>query len=748
MAFEELLLELKREEWYRGQIVAIFTLPGKPAAYAEPKVPLHPAVRRFLEGRGLKLYTHQAKAAELILSGENVFITTPTASGKTLAFNLPILSKLLEEPEATALYLFPLKALTQDQLLKLRELEAAVGLNVRPEIYDGDTPTQVRPKIRAEARILLTNPYALHQYLPWHHKWARFLRNLRFVVIDEAHHYRGVFGSHVALLLRRLRRILSRYGAEPQFILASATIANPEEHGERLIGEPVAVVKEDGAPRGEKTFVFWNPFLDLGMSWTNQVASLMAFLVGAGLQTLCFATSRRLAEVLAAYAQAKLPGKRVMAYRAGYLPEERRQIERGIREGEIRGVVATTALELGVDIGGLDAVILGGYPGSIISVWQQAGRAGRGPKPSIVFVVAQGDPLDQYLLRHPEELLTRPKEHAIINPKNESILLRQLLCAAAEFPLTPADLKFFGAEAEIPAALLKSGLVAQTPVGLVYAGTVAPVELVNLNNLSEKTIRIEVEGKILETMDYERALREAHPGAVLLHQGETYLVRELDLEGGVAHCVREDVDYYTEPLVREDVRILRTLEEQEFGALRVGLAEMRVVEEVWGFRVRRAGVTLGVEKLSLPPVEFETEGIWMAMPKEVAAELGPSLVGALHGAEHALVAMAPLHAMADRWDFGGVSTAFHPDLAAPSIIVHEAFPGGVGLARKLFALLEEWINAAANLVGTCPCQDGCPSCVLSPRCGNENEPMDKMGAAVLLSRLRELIHKNSPAQSP
>ncbi len=292
MAFEELLRELSAQPWYSGQIVATFTLPGKPAAYAEPKIPFHPAIQRYLEREGLRLFTHQAKAAELILAGENVFITTPTASGKTLAFNIPVFSRLLEDEEGTALYLYPLKALTQDQLVKLRELEAGLAFAFEAAIYDGDTPTEIRPKIRAQARILLTNPYALHQYLPWHHKWSRFLKNLRFVVIDEAHHYRGVFGSHVALLLRRLKRILSRYGAKPQFILASATIANPEEHGEKLIGEPVAVVREDGAPRGEKTFVFWNPLLDLGMSWTDQVSSLMAFLIEEGLQTLCFTTSR------------------------------------------------------------------------------------------------------------------------------------------------------------------------------------------------------------------------------------------------------------------------------------------------------------------------------------------------------------------------------------------------------------------------------------------------------------------------
>lgn len=739
MAFEGVLQKLQAQEWYRGQIVRILTLPEKPARFSEPQKPLHPKVHVLLEKKGLRLFTHQAEAVDRILSGENVFITTPTASGKTLAFNLPVLSVLLSEEEATALYLYPLKALTQDQLVKLKELEAELGLSFRPEIYDGDTPTQARPRIRAQVRILLTNPYALHQYLPWHHKWERFLRNLRFVVIDEAHHYRGVFGSHVALLLRRLRRILERYGTDPQFILASATIANPEEHGEKLTGKKVAVVKESGAPQGQRTFVFWNPFLDPDRSWTDQVSSLLAFLVREGLQTLCFATSRRLAEVLATFAQSKTPGKRIMAYRAGYLPEERRAIERGIRTGEIAGVVSTNALELGIDIGGLDAVIIGGYPGTVISLWQQAGRAGRGAKPSLVFVVGQGDPLDQYFLRHPEELLTRPHEHAILNPENESILLRQLLCAASEFPLNSRDLELFKATSDLVQALEKSGLVAKTPVGLVYSGIAAPVEVVNLNNLSDRTIRIEVEGETLETMDYERALREAYPGAVILHQGETYLVQELDLEANVARCVKKEVDYYTEPLIREDVRILKVLEEREISGMRVGLGEVRVVEEIEAFRMRRAGVTLAVEKLSLPPLKFQTEGVWLTVPSEVARGLSSRLSGALHGAEHALVAIAPLHAMADRWDFGGVSTPFHPDLSFPAIIVHEAFPDGVGLARKLFSLLEAWVKAAAELVGGCSCEDGCPSCVLSPRCGNENQPMDKEAAGQLLWSLHQAL---------
>lgn len=727
-----------------GQVVAELTLPGREPRFRDPARPLPAPLASYLRRKGIRLYTHQAEALDRVRKGENVAIVTPTASGKTLAFNLPILERLTAEPDATALFLYPLKALTNDQLVKLREIEEELGLHLGAHVYDGDTPTHIRPHIRAQARILLTNPYALHRYLPWHGKWKRFLEHLAFVVIDEAHQYRGVFGSHVALLIRRLRRILRRYGANPQFILSSATIANPKEFGERLVGKPFVVIEENGAPQGPRTFLFWDTALEPGRSPAQQAAELLAFLVRRGFQTLCFTPSRRMAEVVATTAQRLAPGKTIVSYRAGYLPEERREIERGIRMRDIEGIASTNALELGIDIGGLDAVIIVGYPGTVNSVWQQAGRAGRGAKPSLVIIMGFDSPLDRYFMTRPKDLLTRPFEHAIIDPANPEILLRHLMCAAAEFPLTKEDLEIIDTDEVMLRPLEETELVQRTPVGWIYRGRVAPVEVVDLNRLSERIVRLECGGELLETMDYERALREAHPGAVLLHRGEIYVVEELDLKNDRAFLVREDVDYYTEPLLQEEVEILSCHERIKAGPVGLALGRVRVSERVVGYQVRKRGRTLQYRELELPQVQFDTEGVWLLLPQALAKRVeevqGLHWAGGLHGAEHALVAIAPLHAMCDRWDLGGVSTPFHPNTSGPVIIVHEAFPGGVGIARKLFSLAEAWSEAARDLVRRCRCEKGCPSCVLSPRCGSRNQPMDKAAAGVILQFIAEALH--------
>jgi DEAD/DEAH box helicase domain-containing protein len=737
----ELVGRLSREVADQGQLVAELTLPGREPHYGELTSPLPPLLSQYLAQKGIRLYSHQAEVIERIRRGQQVAIVTPTASGKTLAFNLPVLERVIEDPGATALYLYPLKALTNDQLFKLRMLQREIGLDLQAHVYDGDTPTHLRPHIRAQARILLTNPYALHRYLPWHGKWRKFLERLSFVVIDEAHQYRGVFGTHVALLIGRLRRILARYGCDPQFILSTATIANPEEFGERLVGKPLTVIRDSGAPQGPRTFLFWDTSRDLGHSPTQQAAALLSFLVGEGLQTLCFTPSRRMAEVVAGEAQATLPGKTIVPYRAGYLAEERREIERGLKRREIEGVASTNALELGIDIGGLDAVIIVGYPGTVNSVWQQAGRAGRGTRPALVVVMGFENPLDRYFMSRPRELLTRPHEHAIIDPRNPNILVRHLMCASAEFPLREAELELFRASPEALVPLERAELLERSPVGWIYRGRVPPVEVVDLNRLSDRTVRVECDGELLETMDYERALREAHSGAVLLHRGETYVVRELDLERDRAICVREAVDYYTDPLVREDVNILSQAETAKALEFRLGRGRVRVSERVVGYRVRQRGRAVQYQDLELPPVDFETEGLWivpLALEAEVE-ESGGDWAGGLHGAEHALVAIAPLQAMCDRWDLGGVSTPFHPDAGGPVVIVHEAFPGGVGIATKLYATAGLWAQAARDLVLECPCERGCPSCVLSPRCGNQNRPMDKQAAGRILAALADAI---------
>lgn len=740
MDLEALLRLIEGRPWYRGQIVAVRSIPARDAEHGEPSMPLVEPLQRYLDARGIRLYAHQAEVIERIRAGQNVFITTPTASGKTLAFNLPILEALQRDPRATALYLYPLKALANDQLRTIQELEAATGIELRAAVYDGDTPEHLRPRIRQRSRLVLTNPYALHQYLPWHHRWRRFFRNLRFVVIDEAHRYRGVFGSNVALLIRRLRRVLQRYGADPQFVLCSATIANPEEFSRKLTGKPFAIVDRDGSPRGPRHFVFWNPLKHPGRSVHRQTSDLLALCVEAGLQTLCFTVSRSLAELVARWARESLPHRRIAAYRAGYLPEERRRIERDLKERRVDAVASTNALELGVDIGGLDAVIISGYPGTAISVWQQAGRAGRGRKPAVVFLVGFENPLDQYFLNHPDELLRRGHEHAIVDPQNAHLLMGHLLCAAAELPLGRSELGFFGAHEE-HLRPLEERFLQRTPHGWIYRGTVRPMDLVSLDNLSDRTIEVRCEGELLETLDLPRALEEAHPGAILLHQGETYRVEELDLGRGVAVVRRAEVDHYTEAVKRSEVGVVRPRRGRNLGGLQVWLGELHIEERVIGYRLRRYERTLGFKELDLPPVDFETVGLWLLLPDDLRQRVegaGLGWAGGLHGAEHALIAMAPLQAMCDRWDLGGVSTPVHPDTGGPTIFVYDGFPQGAGIAEKLWELFPAWVKAAHRLVGDCGCEAGCPSCIYSPKCGNHNEPLDKAATSLILSEVQRL----------
>ncbi len=747
MKVDKLIAALKRQPWYTGQIVAIREIPAKPAEYAQLERELPEPLQRYLDRKGIKLYTHQAEAIERIRAGENVVITTPTASGKTLAFNLPIFERLLQDEEATALYIYPLKALTNDQLKAIRELEGATGVDARASVYDGDTPQHLRPEIRQRARLILTNPHALHQYLPWHHKWRRFFKNLEFVVLDEAHRYRGVFGSNVAQLIRRLRRILNYYGADPQFIISSATIANPLEFAAKLTGKEFSLIEKDGSAHGPRYFIFWNPLQDLNRSVHRQTSDLLAFLVAQGVQTLCFTISRRLAELIARWAREALDGQgqgqaEVMAYRAGYLPEERRAIEQGLKAREIAGVAATNALELGVDIGGLDAVIISGYPGTVISVWQQAGRAGRGTEPALVIFIGFENPLDQYFINHPEELFTRPHEHAIIDLENKNIKLGHLLCAASELPLKRSELEFFEAEEAELEPLEEAGLLQKTLAGWLYRGTARPTELVSLENISDRRIQVLCDGALLETIDYPRALEEAHPGAVLLHQGETYLVRELDLQRDIALVEKRELDYHTEALKVSEVEILRTLKGKESGELRVVLGELRARERVIGYRVRRYDRTIALKKLDLPETEFPTVGLWFELPEQLKGKVERAerdWHGGLHGAEHALIALAPLYAGCDRWDIGGVSTPFHPGLGGAGIFIYDGFPGGIGISEKLFSLLAEWVAATHRLVRDCPCEEGCPSCIYSPKCGNQNRPLDKEAAIAILAWLAQAL---------
>lgn len=721
----EVRSRLEQKGWYRGQVVQEIVVPPRPAVYAATPPGLPAPAQAWLERRGVRLFAHQAEAIEAVLAGQDVILATGPSSGKTLAMALPVLAHLHEDPQATALLLYPMKALAQDQLRQWREIGEFLGVEMMG-IYDGDTPAHHRPRLRSRARVLLTNPYALHQYLEWHHLWGTFFARLRYVVVDEAHWYQGAFGSGVALLLWRLKRVLRRYGANPVFLLASATSGDPEGLAWALLGRQVHPITADGSPQGPRTWWFWDPWRDPRSSTFAQALQLAAFLVEEGLQTLVFVPSRRMAEVLAAAVRTALPhlGPTVATYRAGYLPEDRRALEAGLREGRLRLVVSTCALELGVDIGGLDAVVLMGYPGSLASARQQAGRAGRSGRPALVVYIPEEDPLDAYFLYHPEELVSGPVEVPVLNPRHRGLLMRHLLCAAAELPLRAEEVQEFSVGAQELHELVRQGALAPTPAGLVYAGRSRAVDQAPLDALSARQVRLVWQGQTLEVWDEVRARREAHPGAVLLHQGQPFRVHNLDLEQGVAELVEHKEEYVTKAVTAETVRILGWEVRREG----LGFGSVEVREEVRAYKVVERGRVVDVRPLELPPVEFQTEGIWLSWPTTWEEP------GALHGAEHALVALVPLLVGASAKDVGGVSSPVHPDTGRPTILVYDGFPGGIGLTRALLGRVGEWVQRTAQHLASCPCAEGCPRCVLSARCGSGNIPMDKAGACALLRR--------------
>ena len=748
---EEFIKSIKRMQSYKKQIVHIEKLPAQEASFGELEKPLPKNLETCILNRNIKLYSHQAQAINIARQGKNVVIATPTASGKTLAFNIPVLEALTENSKATTLYLYPTKALTNDQLKVLKELEKDIGIKADPNVYDGDTPQHQRASIRENSRIILTNPYGLHQYLPWHYKWRSFLQNLKFIVIDEAHVYRGVFGSNVAMLLRRLLRICSFYHSDPQIILSSATIANPQEHAKRLTGKDFEVVSKDGSPRGQKSFVFWNPpFIDAAnttrRSTHQETKDLLTLNIIKNLQTLCFTTSRQMAELITRWTKEELTRKSkspniVTAYRAGYLPQERRDIENRLKNKNLIGVVSTNALELGIDIGSLDSVIISGYPGTVISTWQQAGRAGRTNSDSLVTLVAFQNPLDQYFMKHPNDFFGRPHEQAIIDLHNQYISIGQIMCASSELPITDGDKKFFPELlSESIQALEKENLIRKTPRGWVYSGTARTTEVVSLESISHQTVTVTCNGNLLETLTLNKAYEEAHAGAVLLHQGETYISEELDLKQLVAKVRQENVNYYTEALKDVDVAIKKTLEEKNYG-VKVGLGELAITEVYHAYVTKTYDEVVKRTPLSLPPLSFSTVGLWFIVPDAIREEIeaqGLDFAGGIHAVEHAMIGMSPIFAMCDRWDIGGLSTPLHPDTGEATIFIYDGFEGGIGISENLYSNIKPLWEKTLQLIDNCECQDGCPSCIYSPKCGNENKPLDKQAASIILKQLLKL----------
>lgn len=717
------------------------------------------AVRAPLEARGVsRPWSHQVAAAERAWAGEHVVVATGTASGKSLAYQLPVLTRLHTDPRATALYLSPTKALGADQLRTVLDL-GVEGVRAAP--YDGDTPIPERDWVRQHATWVFTNPDMLHRgVLPRHGRWTTFLRRLRYVVVDECHTYRGLFGSHVALLLRRLRRVCARYGAHPVFVLASATVSEPARSASVLTGLDVVDVTEDGSPRGARAVALWEPPLLEEITGENgapvrrsagaETSRMLADLVLEGARSLAFVRSRRGAELTALGARRVLtevdPGlaEQVAAYRAGYLPEERRALEQALLSGSLRGVATTNALELGVDIAGLDAVVVAGFPGTRASFWQQAGRAGRSGDPNdgaLVVLVARDDPLDTYLVHHPEAVLGAPLERCVLDPTNPYVLAPHLACAASEIPLTREDVSALGGDAAMSVVddLVAEGLLRRRRGGWFWSHpTDRPHAGVDIRGSGgEQIVLVESDtGRMLGTVDPGSAPATIHPGAVHLHQGEGYVVDTLDLDEGLAHVHAEDPEWTTQARSVIDITVQETEECAGYGELQVCLGTVEVTEQVVGFlRKMPSGRVIDSVPLDMPARCLRTRAVWYTLSESalLAAGVAPSRwPGALHAAEHAAIGMLPLVATCDRWDIGGVSTALHPDTGRPTVFVHDGHPGGAGFADRAHEAIREWLAATRSAIGDCECRSGCPSCVQSPKCGNGNDPLDKAGAILVL----------------
>jgi DEAD/DEAH box helicase domain-containing protein len=741
---------------YDQQIVYIQHIPPHDAIFGKLGKPLNPLLQSRLESLGIaSLYTHQAMAVNSALSGKNVMVATASASGKTLCYNIPVLESVVSEKAGRALYLFPTKALAQDQLRKLVELACPELINFGEcATFDGDTPQEERAEIKKKARVVLTNPDMLHiGILPNHESWSKMLNQLRYVIIDEAHVYRGVFGSHVAQVLRRLRRLCRHYGSSPQFICCSATIANPGEHAEKLVGEYFEVIEKDGSSHGGKSFIFWNPPIvdkvkSVRRSSNSEATTIFTELIRKNIRSLVFARTRKLAELICKYTRDHLGyplSDLIKTYRAGYLAEDRRQIEQELFTGKLLGAVATTALELGIDIGDLEATVLTGYPGSISSTWQQAGRSGRSGEKSLSILIAQDNPLDQYFMNNPDFFFGKAFENALINLENINILKPHLLCAAWELPLSDSDEKYFGAAfPNVLPEVAKDGTIRKVRNRWYPSPRVShPAQNVNIRSASDNHFALldaSHSYELLETIESSKAFFQVHPGAIYLHQGEAYFIKELDMEKRIAVATPSHEPYYTQTKELTEIKILKTKNEKGYLEAKVCFGEVEVTTTVMGFRKKKQFTeeVIGDEILDLPPQRFFTESLWFDLPQKTVDQIVSEhldFAGGLHAAEHAAIALLPLFALCDRNDIGGVSTAFHADTGKAQIFIYDAYPGGIGIAEKGFNIISELWSATLKTIENCPCQSGCPSCTQSPKCGNNNEPLDKKAAQVLLRGL-------------
>jgi DEAD/DEAH box helicase domain-containing protein len=747
---ERLLLGVAPEDSPVTHVEELAARPGIRAPWPQWAPP--ELVARFVARGITEPWAHQIEAAELAHAGRSVVLATGTGSGKSLGYQLPAITRLLEDDRARVLYLAPTKALAADQLRSLTELGVR---GLRPATFDGDTPIEERDWVRAHGNWVLSNPDMLHRsLLPAHARWAPFFRRLRYVVVDECHAYRGLFGAHVGLILRRLARVCAFYGAEPTFILASATVADPAVAASRLTGSAVEAVTTDASPRGATTFALWEPPLSalrgehdapVRRAAGTEAARLLADLVVEGVRTLSFVRSRRGAEITALAAQRHLHDagltqltSRVASYRAGYLPEERRALEAALSSGRLLGLAATNALELGVDVAGLDAVLLAGFPGTLASLWQQAGRAGRGATSSLVIFIARDDPLDTYLVHHPSAVFGRPVEAAVFDPANPYVLGPQLCCAAAELPIRPEEVQRFGTTAAtLLDELVARGVLRRRPAGWYWTSRDRPQA--DIRGIGGQPISVvdAADGSLVGTVDPGAAHTTVHEGAVYLHQGLGYVVDDLDLEGCVALVHREDADWTTSARDVTDIEIIETATRRQYGPVTVCFGTVDVSDQTVSYQRRRilTNEVLDELPLELPIRQLRTRAVWYVVDQAALDEIGllqPDVPGAAHAAEHAAIGLLPLFATCDRWDIGGVSTALHADTGQPTVFVYDGHPGGAGFAERGHLVLGQWLRATQEAISGCECVNGCPSCVQSPKCGNGNDPLDKGGAVALL----------------
>ena len=752
---------------FRRKIEHVETIPSKEASYKKVDK-LEKKILKYLEDNDIKLYEHQALAIEKSREDKNIIITTPTASGKTLSFNLPVLEELIKDNDACALYIYPAKALSYDQLKVLRNFDKELDLDLNANPYDGDTPKAKRYKIRQESRVILTNPYQIHLILQWHHQWERFYSNLKYIVIDEAHYYKGIFGSNVAFLIRRLKRIANFYGSDPKFILSSATLANPLEMGEKLTGEEFELIDKDCSPSGEKDFILYNPYKKLpvhsddeNLSIHQETERIFLFLLLKDIQTLCFTSSRKIAELIALWTKRDMEhtkkkyADRISAYRAGYLAEDRREIEDGLKSRKYLGVTSTNALELGIDVGTLDAVIISGFPGSMISTWQQGGRSGRGNQKSLVILVAFENQLDQYFMKNPEFFFDKPHENVVIDLNNEKLLNNHIICAANELPLTAEELKsVFNVDEEFAEAIIKNRDLKKDGAGFyIYPYDDNPAFEFSLDQISNEIFSVMNGNQLIERIERSQMYREAHEGAILINKGQTYIVTNVDFKTHYINVIKRDVNAHTIALKRTQTKIIKKIKKVKIGDFTVHYGELEVEEDYYKYKRMEFSKTIGTYVLDLPPLKFKTKGLWFTIPDSVKETLEEKyknesevFPGGLHGAEHALIGLFPLHVMCDRFDIGGLSTNYHEDTQEASIFIYDAYEGGIGICEKAIDVFSKLTDSTRNLLKTCECENGCPSCIYSPKCGNDNKPLHKKATEFILDYMWEEMNKLSPEE--